>query len=75
MFISWTMGSRFKVNLNVDIRHVVEYLRAYKYMSVEDWAVDAGYWYDDDHDVWYDDEGCASDIEEELVVMLSRMVR
>lgn len=63
------------MNLSVDMRHVEEYLRAYNYISVEDWAVDAGYWYDDDLDIWRDEEGHGVDIEYKLCAMLSRALR
>lgn len=37
-------------------------LRAGDYPHVEAWAYDSGYIYDDDRDVWYDDEGYGVDI-------------
>lgn len=36
---------------------VRDYLKATGYDSVEDWALDSNYYYNDDYDVWCDDEG------------------
>lgn len=46
---------------------IADYLQANGYASVEEWALDSDYTYDDDHDVWYDDERTCIDIESKLL--------
>lgn len=42
-------------------------LKAGGYETVEEWAHDSDYLYDDDYDMWYDDDGYAVDIESKAV--------
>lgn len=43
-----------------------EFLTKWGYKSVEEWALDSDYEYDDDEDVWFDEEGWPVDIEAKL---------
>jgi hypothetical protein len=42
-------------------------LDAGKYSNVHEWAHDSDYRYDDDWDVWYDEDGNAVDVYEKAV--------
>lgn len=55
------------MGLSESERMVADYLQANEYASVEEWALDSDYTYDDDHDVWYDDERNCVDIESKIV--------
>ena len=46
---------------------VARMLKAGDYETVQDWAHDSDYRYDDNYDVWYDDDGYAVDIESKAV--------
>ena len=47
------------------------YLREHGHATVEEWAiVTMGYWYDDDYDVWFNDESEPVDIELKFIQML-----
>ena len=48
-------------------RAIDRMLEAGGYANVGEWALDSNYWYDDDYDQWYDDEGYAVDIEWQAV--------
>lgn len=49
------------------------YLQEMEYDSVEDWARDSDYSYDEEMDVWRDEEGEIVDISEQLSFMLHDM--
>lgn len=42
------------------------FLKEWGYKNVEEWALDSDYEYDDNIDVWFDEEGNPVDIEEKL---------
>lgn len=70
---------RLKVNLSEDTcamsdEIIADYLKANNYDEVGEWAIDAGYVYDDDLDYWYDDDRNTVDIELELLASIDSSV-
>jgi hypothetical protein len=49
------------------------YLKACGYKSVEEWALDSDFEYDDDQDIWFNDEGNPVDIEEQLYYVIDSL--
>jgi len=53
---------------------VRDYLKATNYDTVEDWALDSNYCYNDDYDLWYDDDGNPVDIYSMLLVAIGYLI-
>jgi hypothetical protein len=49
------------------------FLKACGYKSVEEWALDSDFEYDDDQDIWFNDEGHPVDIEEQLYYVIDSL--
>jgi hypothetical protein len=49
------------------------YLKAWGYKNVEEWALDSDFEYDDDEDIWFNDEGNPVDIEEQLYYVIDSL--
>jgi hypothetical protein len=49
------------------------YLKACGYKSVEEWALDSDFEYDDDQDVWFNEDGNPVDIEEQLYYVIDSL--
>ena len=48
-----------------------DYLTRNGYSSVEEWALDSDFRYDKNDDIWYNDEGQPTDVEEYLTTLLA----
>ncbi len=50
-----------------------DYLKATGYDSIQEWALDCGYCYNDDYDVWYGDDGEPVELQERLLSSLGSL--
>lgn len=55
---------------NIDME---AFLKAWGYKNVEEWALDSDFEYDDDQDIWFNDEGYPVDIEEQLYYVIDSL--
>jgi hypothetical protein len=64
----------FKANkMSEEEKRMAEYLEDSGYESVEGWALDSGYYYDDNEDIWLDEEDNIVDIEQKLWYTIDSM--
>lgn len=67
-----TSASRYIMD-NGDI-NIELYLIDNEYKNIEEWALDSDYSYDDNYDVWYDEEHNPVDIESKLWYAIDSLV-
>jgi len=60
------------LELSDDERVIASFLTDRGYDRIQDWAIASGYFYDDDCDVWYNDDGYGVDLEDELILGIDR---
>ena len=64
----------FHVNqMSEEEKLIAKYLENSGYKSVEEWALDSDYVYDDNEDIWLDEEGNVVDIEQKLWYTIDSM--
>jgi hypothetical protein len=62
-----------KVTLSDEEILVRDYLKATGFDGIQEWALDCGYCYNDDYDVWYDDDGEPVELQERLLLSLGSL--
>ena len=62
------MSGKYHEDIDIDGERAIDrMLEAGGYKTVEEWALDSDYWYDDDYDQWFDVENYMVDIEWQAV--------